>query len=92
MSDALAPIAHAALLLGLPPALTLGLYRLFSPRFDESVEQAARDVAASVTASGRATWMHPLSVALLLDYVAKCVAVSFTQPVPPSGPVDGGPK
>jgi hypothetical protein len=86
--------AAAAILRSSRDDVPLTAWRDDAAGFDylASVEQAARDVAASVTASGRATWMHPLSVALLLDYVAKCVAVSFTQPVPPSGPVDGGPK
>lgn len=57
-----------------------------------SIEHAARALLESVAASDRTTWARPLSLAILLDYLAQGVAASFAQPAPPPWPVEGWQK
>ncbi|MBI3845803.1 MAG: M48 family metalloprotease [Planctomycetes bacterium] len=65
MTVFLGPLAHVALLLGLPPALTLGLYRLWSPRFEESPLEAARARWRVLSASLRVEFFLAYSFLLL---------------------------
>jgi Zn-dependent protease with chaperone function len=65
MTVFLAPLLHVALLLGLPPALTFGLLRLWSPRFEESPAEAARARWRVLSASLRVEFFLAYSFLLL---------------------------
>jgi len=60
-----------------------------APDYLASVEHVARALLESVAASGQTAWTRPLSLAILLDYLAQGVAASFAQPAPPPWPVEG---
>jgi Zn-dependent protease with chaperone function len=65
MTSVLGPIFHVTAVLALPAALTLGLRRLFSPRFEESPPEAARARRRVLSASVRVEFFLAYSFLLL---------------------------